>query len=93
MCAWKAFISLADVPFRDIILCRGISDTASCCDRGEVWVPAVWRIHACRQLVLRVAPNMLFIICRCAVPKMTVKTGPAKTRPAGPLAAAMLDHH
>ena len=37
------------------------------------------------------APNVLglFIICACAVSKMTVKTGPAKTAPAGPLATAM----
>ena len=31
----------------------------------------------------------LFIICACTVPKMTVKTGPAKTGPAGLLAMAM----
>ena len=31
-----------------------------------------------------------FIICACAVPNMTIKTGPAKTGPAGPLATAML---
>ena len=31
----------------------------------------------------------LFIICESAVPKMTVKTGPAKTRPAGLLGTAM----
>ena len=31
----------------------------------------------------------LFIICACAVPNLTVKAGPAKTRPAGPLATAM----
>ena len=38
------------------------------------------------------APNMLFIIhylCTCAVSKLTVKTDPAKTGPAGPLAMAM----
>ena len=42
-------------------------------------------------LVVRAAPNVLglFIIGACAVSKMTVKTGPAKTAPAGPLATAM----
>ena len=42
------------------------------------------------------APNFIghgihySLFCTCAVPKMTVKTGLAKTGPAGPLAMAML---
>ena len=70
MCAREAFSSLADVPF--IILCRWIGDTACCCGRGEVRVPAI--IARCRKCMWG-PPN---IICACAVPKMTGKTGPAK---------------
>ena len=40
ICAWEAFSSLADVPFGVIILCRSIGDTACCCGRAEVRVPA-----------------------------------------------------
>ena len=99
MCTWETFSSLADVPFSGvIILCHGIGDTASCCGLGKVRVLAmavsrkcVWRIRARRQLVVRAAQMCysLFIIYTCAVPKMTVKTGPAKTGPAGALAMAM----
>ena len=51
----------------------------------------MWRRRARQRQVVRAATNVLFIliICACAVPKMTVKTGPAKTRPAGPLATAL----
>ena len=127
------------MPFGDIILCHGISDTASCCSHGEIRVPAiaqcrkcVWCIHAHWQQVIRAAPNLLFIMnqpiqvrnstknkehsrnihmhthknsikstsivlykytyyIRMHSSKMTVKTGPAETRPARPLAPATID--
>ena len=54
--------------FADIILCRGIGDTASCRGRGKAQVLAIavsrkwmWRIRARRQVV-RAAPNVLLII-------------------------------
>ena len=53
--------------FGDIILCPGIGDTAGCCGRGEMRVPAIarcikcmWRIHTRRRQVVRAAPNVLF---------------------------------
>ena len=68
--------------FWDIILCCGIGDT----------VAMAWYKH---ELLLDAAVQVRnFIICACAVPKMTLKTGPAKTGlaktgQAGPLATAM----
>ena len=83
--------------FGDIILCRGISDTVSCCGCGEVRVPAiarckkcVWRIRA-RWQVGRADWNVILIIhyLRMRSSKNDCNSGPAKTGPPGPLATAM----
>ena len=60
---------------------RTATAMACCCGRGEVRVPAiplrrkcVWRIRARRRQVIRAFPTCysLFIICACAVSKLTV---------------------
>ena len=42
---------------------------------------------------MRCSPFQLLIVCACAILKANVKTGPAKTGPAGPLATAMYALH
>ena len=78
MYTWETFSSLADVPFRDVILCHGIGDTASCCGCAEIWVPAIARCRTCvwhirtRRQVIRAAPNLLFIINQSIIIKQGI---------------------
>ena len=65
----KPLVHLLMCHFGDIFLCRWIGNTACCCGRAKVWVPAIaWRrkcvccIHANQRQVARAAPSVLFII-------------------------------
>ena len=40
----KLLVHLLMCLFGDIILCHWIGDTACCCGRGEVWVPAMYSL-------------------------------------------------
>ena len=92
----KLLVHLSMCLFGNIILYRWIGDTACLLLwpwRGTSSWKCVWCIRAHRRQVVRGAPNVLFVIyLHMRSFKNTVKTGPAKTRPARPLATAMCVH-
>ena len=93
----KLLVHLLMCLFGNIILYHWIGDTACLFLwpwQGTSSRKCVWRIRAHQRQVVRGAPNVLFIVyyLRMCSFKNTMKTGTAKTRPAGPLASAMYVH-
>ena len=99
MCAWEAFSSLVDVPFwgyHPVLLNRWYCQLLWSCRGTSTSYSSAQKVHVAYMRVLTTGckrgPKCVIhylLSAHAQVPKMTVKTGPVKTGPAGPLAMTM----